>query len=161
MHQIGPADQPARPACAHRHAQAAHPARPGSDPRAPRVQLLPPAAYAPRASCAPLPRRCRAPAARVPSHAYAPAAARPCCLRTLALRLHACPARPSRACAPSRGPSAPRARACCPALAVSWLGWPLYCNTVQPCPCSTVAIQFLYCNTNSQPNPAASLPSLL
>ena len=98
------------------------------------------ASRAPRPRSVPAPRaRLRVPRAPAP-FPRAPTPARPCRLRAQrALRL------------------LPRS-----SMAVSWLGWALYCNTVQPCLCSTVAIHLsvlrynsslllqynkLYCNT--------------
>ena len=133
--------------------------------RAPSAQ----AARLPRPCCARLARpalRCRAPLPRAAAARRCPQALPPRLPlpRALPAARHACRAQPSAPRTPSPAPlrlpvrpARPCGRACCPAPAVSWLGWPLYCNTVQPCPCSTVAIQFFYCNTNSQPNPAASM----
>ena len=53
MHQLGPADEPARPACPHRHAQARPGCAPTSAPSAPRAHAYPqrPHARAARACC--------------------------------------------------------------------------------------------------------------
>ena len=115
---------------------------------------------------APAPAACLLHAPRAQRSAQRPHA----CLRSALALLPAVPACVPRA---SCAPSVPRERACCPALAVSWLGWPLYYNTVPPCPCSTVAIHLsvlrynsylhslllqyskLYCNTVSSAHQAS------
>ena len=89
-----------------------------------------------RAPAAPTPARApactpRAHAVPLPAHALR---TQPLAPRAPRLRAQRLPAqRPAR---PAPAPSAPPARL----LAVSWLGWALYRNTVQPCLCPTVAI---------------------
>ena len=125
------------------------PGQPSSTPgRAPSTQ----AARLPRPA-APLPR----PAAR--ACLCVRCALRPCAPTLTPQRLRtpaACaPQRPACAfCAPC-APSAPQRLLPSRLLAVSWFGWALYRNTVQPCLCSTVAIHLSVLRYNS------SLPSLL
>ena len=76
-----------------------------------------------------------------------PRAPLPCCARPL--RPCAC------AYAPAAAPNAPQRMLPVHLLAVSWLSWALYRNTIQPCLCSTVAIHLSVLRYNS------SLPSLL
>ena len=72
--------------------------------------------------------------------------------RSACLGPHACrPARPSAHACAYCAPSAPQRLLPARLLAVSWLGWALYHNTVQPCLCSTVAIHLSVLRYSSSP----------
>ena len=97
-----------------------------------------------------------------PAHAPTPTPQRLCAPTACAPQGYACapqhsaraPQFPACACC---GPSAPQRLLPARLLAVSWLGWALYRNTVQPCLCSTVAIQSIVLRYNL---PTAKLPAI-
>ena len=166
MHQLGPADQPARPAYAHRHAQAARPARPRCAPtlcapRAPSPALGTRCLRAPCALRAAAARSLRSvrPCARLRPSACAPLAPHaraPAAPQRLRAQPPAAPARsPTHAPAPTPAPAARPVRLNAYCLRASWpyRGLAGHCIAIQSSLAFAPQSQYtsVYCDT-TQPS---------